>query len=82
MGRLKPDEYELLAACVAAHAPALLPLIGEIERRSLSNAEGNALREAVGIELMANGFREDWEPNAHGLRCEDLIDVLVTVMEF
>ena len=81
MSVLTPEEHALLLETVDAHRPDLRLLVAELvtgERR-LSADEGNALREAVGEDLMLTGFDEAYEPTDRGRALEDLIDKLARV---
>jgi hypothetical protein len=72
------QEEMLLREAVGRSQPALSSLVDELvaDVRRLTADEGNALRDAVGTELVCSGFAEDWEPNDRGLALEDLIDKL------
>ncbi len=79
---MSPSEYEImkikevLKDVVSKHNPSLLPVIDLIGKAPLTEDMREALREAVGIELMENGLEENDEPNGRGYMLEDLIDDL------
>ncbi len=76
MPRLKLDEpsRQLLAQAVARQEQSLVHLL--TPDWNLTRSDVEALMQAVTLEFMAAGLREDWEPNEYGLRLEALTDAL------
>lgn len=73
---LTPLELELLTTAIQAHDAQLMRLVDQLGRVQLTSDEREALRFALAEELILNGLEADDEPNAYGLRLEDLIDSL------
>lgn len=65
--------------CVNRNAPNLLPLLENNAHLKISDIE-NLRNNVVYDELMERGFNKNWEVNAHGQRCEDLIDSLGNII--
>ena len=70
------EKLELLREVITRRAPALVGLLVRVGDEPLSQDERNALREAVTDEFAEHGLQADHEPNAYGLRMEELVDWL------
>lgn len=66
----------LLRGCLSRHRPDLLYVVDRSEPAKVDEALGNQLREAVSDEFVMNGLNPDSEPNALGIRLEELIDLI------
>jgi hypothetical protein len=64
----------LLRGCLAEHRPDLLYVVDRSELLKVDEALSNQLRDAVLDEFVINGLNPDSEPNALGIRLEELID--------
>jgi hypothetical protein len=72
---LQHGEVERLEQAVDADEPSLRHLL-DLPLDEVTADDLNNLRDAVGVLLSRRGFNSDWEPNAFGRECEDLIDRL------
>lgn len=70
---LKSKSIDLLYNCLKKQRPDLLWILNDKQLINIDNKLGNELRDAVGDELLTNGFDGD-TPNQYGLMLEDLID--------
>ena len=73
---LNNEEKMLLLNCLTKHNPRLLEQLGQLDLGLLDPETINEMRDTVGIELADKGFKRDDEPNAYGLKLEDLIGKL------
>ena len=76
MTKLRKDQTDLLSTCLRKYRPDLLWVINSDVQIANNEMLGNALREAVGNELIKQGLEENDQPNKYGLALEDLIDAL------
>jgi hypothetical protein len=76
--QLKPRQLELLQEIVAQRCPELLRRVPSADISDLSRSERKTVEEALGIEFMASGLREDDEPNPRGLEIEHLISIILS----
>jgi len=65
---LHDDEKVLLLYCLDNHAPELIKTLPLLESGKVDKEIVNEMREAVGSELQAKGFKPDYEPNDYGLK--------------
>ena len=73
---LKIEERNLLILCLRKYKPDLLEKVDQLNSGLINAVIINEMRNAVGDELIAEGFKPNLEPNEYGLRLEDLIDRL------
>jgi hypothetical protein len=66
------EERLLLKHCLKEHAPDLLKKLDLLDSRTLDSTVINDLRSAVMDEFVERGLQPNDEPNAYGLRLEDL----------
>lgn len=74
MIRMSTESAKLLLKCLKAHRPDMTWVITSGEEVDIDQKLGNDLREAVGDELISNGFKVDNNPTPYGLQLESLID--------
>jgi hypothetical protein len=74
--RLIPEQKALLREVIARQAPELLPMLPRAELNVLFPHERQQLCQLISHEFMQSGRRPDDEPNARGLKLEDLLDVI------
>jgi hypothetical protein len=71
---LSEPDLALLREIVVAHAPALIQRLDAGEIRLFGSDEWLDLQLAIANELVDTGLRPDDEPNARGLRLEELLN--------
>jgi len=74
MINLSAKSLNLLRKCLEYRNPSLIPIIESDNEVSYAADFYNELRQIVGDELAAYGFRPNWGPNEYGLELENLID--------
>ena len=74
MIRISSKSTKLLLKCLKVHRPDLVWIVASDKEININQKIGNELREAVGDELISNGFKVDGSPNPYGLQLESLID--------
>lgn len=68
------ESIELLLQCLKNHRPDLIYVVESKDEILVDEELGNELRDAVGDELIINGFDKEYNPNRYGLSLESLID--------
>ena len=72
--RLSDEEKNLLLKCIKIYAPNLISKYNQLETGLVSPDDVNAMREAVGQELVVKGIKMNSELNEYGFQLEALID--------
>jgi hypothetical protein len=72
---LEEQQLNLLKEIVQSRCPALAARVESPDLSGLKWDERQAIIDALGIELLASGFK-NYEPTQRGLQLEELIDVV------
>ena len=74
MLNLRTESLSLIKKCLEKRNPSLIKFIESESFNDYSVEFYNELKQIVGDELIASGFKSNWEPNEYGLELENLID--------
>lgn len=70
---LKSSQIALLKRVLRSREPRLLPLVSRLTDRSLDEDSREAIRAALLAEMCESGLNTDDEPNAYGLKLDEII---------
>ena len=76
--KLKPEMEDLLTEVIEKRRPDMLRLIPPYREIDLTDFERDEIIDAVADEFTATGLKADDEPNARGIRLDDLIGSLAS----
>jgi len=71
------EMIQVLREVVAKRRPELVPLADRVGVEVLTEEQLDALSDVVLQEFLGEGLQEDDEPNAYGIRLDDLLGWLV-----
>ena len=74
--RISKAELSILTECLKKHDSSLLDKVALVDSEVLEDSTINRMREAVGTELLNEGFESNGNPNEYGLKLEEIIDNL------